>query len=509
MADLELILQEFIELYHQLDRISKYQGADPIFKITTRGSQALVELSIPASQREFKEFIDNLYILIYEGSSDGKRIPSMLDEKRMLLKIKLLRNHYFHDQELGTPSEIRRKHRQIGDIFQELIGTRAPFKPEHWSYLAAEIISNVNRFLTLTIEKYPDLNSYYEPSEEKIQRFFESNITVFPDKKENFRSIDKKNEFHHLADAPIFIPHFSWSASPLFGPVNAAIHFSSKAYIADLKKYETFLKHIEKLWLNRLPYIARDTRRLFSWSISTHGKLKYGSGIENLLKAIKETEIGIITIFLIGTYGEDYSKTFFIIINNYWKGNFFRDNYLDLYLSNMPLDFKWVEQINESVKILSSNSEPAESYSLKIYAHHCWRSEKRYDIKDKIIGGLGRDGYEDDRDWDQFSGLIISNPFSEDEFVFDEESSFNVITELKKCPVNVFDEIVMSVTNHPPSVLEIRSGKFYGFVRPSIHHLIFDGYGHTIHALLYWGWSLFHNDKNSSITINLPIAGKR
>ena len=485
------ILKNFRNLYHQLDKASKYQGADPIFKMTTNGSQALLELKIPSSEREFKDVVENLYILIYEGSGDGKRLPLKLDKKRTSYKLKQLRNHFIHDQEHGTPSEIRKKYKQIGDIYQELIGTRAPYKAEHWNYITIELLRRLNLFISHIIEKYPDLSDFYiDSSDEMIRRHFEHDITLFPDERVKYRTIKKSEDFHKLAAAPIFIPHFSWSSPPSFGPLDAAIHFSSKAYMANLENYEKFLKHVEKLWLKRLYYITRDTRDLFSWSISSEGKLIYGSGVPNLIEAIKNTDIGIVTIFLIGTYGEDYSKTFFIIISNYWKGRFFRDNYLDLYLSNMPLDFKWVEEINESVKLLSTNSEPAESYSLKSYIRHIWRSKKRYKIKDKLIGGIGRECIDDEREWDQFSGLILFNPFNEEDFELDHELSFNINTQFDRCPVNAFDEIVMSITNPPPSVDEIKSGEFIGFVNPTISHFIFDGYGHTIHALLFWGWSI-------------------
>lgn len=496
-------LDKFRQLYYRIDKVSKYHGEDPIFKLTTKGSQSLTDLIIPYSEREFKEFIENLFVIVYEGSGSGKRLPLKLDQKRTLTKLKELRNHFVHDQEHGNPSEIRRKHKLIGNIFHEIIGTKAPSKDEHWSFASSEILKRINVFLSLIIENYSKLENYYEKDESPIKHRHDPDITIFPEEKTNFRIMNKKNEFHGLADATIFIPHFSLSWVPQYGPINAAIHFLSSAYYVKMQDYKKFLNRIEKIWEKRIPYKARDTRDFFSWSISGDGKMKVGSGVNNLINAIESTDIGMITIFLIGAYGEDYSKTFFIIISNYWKYGIFRDNYLDIYLSNIPLDFKWIEEINESLKVLSPNCEIADSYSLKEYGYHFWRSEKKFEVSKNLIGGIGRDGFDEDREWDQFTGLILKNPFTEGDFTFDEESSFNLFDSFSMCPTDAFDELVMSVTNSPPTYDEIMSGKFIGFNRPHIQHFIFDGHGHTIHALLFWGWAIYDKSKETNFMVML------
>jgi len=491
------LVKEFIDLYHQFDTISKYHGAEAVFKLTRKGAQSLTDLSMPNSERTFRELIENLYILVYEGSGNGERLPVKLDDKKIVQKIKLFRNHYVHDPDKGNQSEVRRKYRQIGDFFQEYIGTRAPSREELWSLAGKEVLVRLNKLLNLLIEHFPNYNDLFEKQESKIEHYFEHEITKFPEERIPYIEIEKKGTLRPLARAPIFIPHFSLSWPPEFGMDSKhAIHFSSRAYNASLENYKKFLKKIESLWEKNMYYLARDTRNLISWSISSDGKLKYGSGFPNLLKAIKDTVIGMVTIFLIGCYGEDYSKTFFVIISNYWKGGRFRDNTLDLYLSNMPLNYGWVEEFNETMKILSNNTNIANSYSLKPYFSRKWRSEKRYTIKNKIIGGVGRDGYDDDRHWDQFVGLILENPFTAKDFKLEEaESTLEYSKESIKCPVDAFDKIVMSVTNTPPDVEAILSGKFYGVANPIFQEMIFDGYGHEIHAILVWGVSLLERDK--------------
>jgi hypothetical protein len=348
-------------------------------------------------------------------------------------------------------------------------------------------------FLILMIEHYPNYNDFFEKGESRIEHYFEHEITKFPEERTSYIEIEKTGVMSRLANAPIFIPHFSLSRPPEFG-LNSkyAIHFSSTAYNSTLKDYKRFLKKIEFLWEKKMYHLARDTRNLIAWSISSDSKVKYGSGFTNLLKAIEDTIIGVITIFLIGCYGEDYSKTFFVIISNYWKGGHFRDNSLDLYLSNMPLDYGWVEEFNETMKILSSYADIADSYSLKPYFWRKWISVKdRYLIKKKIIGGVGRNGFDDERHWDQFVGLVMENPFTAKDFKLEEaDSPLEFSKESIKCSIDAFDKIVMSVTNSPPDVEEILSGKFYGVANPRIQEMIFDGYGHDIYAMLVWGTSL-------------------
>jgi hypothetical protein len=101
-------VKEFIDLYLQFDVISKYHEAETVFKLTRKVSKSLTELSISNSERNFKELIENLYILIYEGSGNGKRLPIKLDDKKTVQKIKLFRNHYVHDPDKGNQSEVRR-----------------------------------------------------------------------------------------------------------------------------------------------------------------------------------------------------------------------------------------------------------------------------------------------------------------------------------------------------------------------------------------------------------------
>ena len=480
----------FRQSYHQMIKNSNLSGLDPMFKPTQRSSIAITELEIPYSERTFIELIENLHLILNEGSGNGTRLPQKLDENRIAYKIRRLRNYYVHDPSHGTLTQERRKHKQAAATYKELIGTETPYSKEHWHDLGIQILDKTCNFLTILIERYPDYERQYSITEPTFEPYYEHDITIFPEKRVPYLTIKKKAALSQLASAPIFVPHTSYMLTPEFGyDSNNAIHFSSSCYNASIKKYETFLNRIQELWEKNLEFVARDTRDLYPWSISSDGEMKFGSGFSNLVEAVNNTEKGVVSILLAGCFGEDYSKTFYIVISNYWKYDRFRDNQLDIYLSNIPLDYGWVCEFNDSMKILSESANVANSYSLKPIISRRWRSEKKFDLRGKIIGGLGRDGYKDKREWDTFNGIIMENPFSAEDFELEEHYSL-YDQETFECPVEAFDTIVMSVTNSPPDVEEILSGRFVGVSRPMIDHIILDGGGHEIHAILFWGWSL-------------------
>ena len=115
MANANDYVKEFRKRYHQLNQSAKLTGSEPIFKLTSRGSLALSELSIPDSERTFRDLVENLHLIITEGSGDGQRLPDQLDNMKIAHHVKRLRNYYVHDQSHGNSSQVRRKYIQIGN----------------------------------------------------------------------------------------------------------------------------------------------------------------------------------------------------------------------------------------------------------------------------------------------------------------------------------------------------------------------------------------------------------
>ena len=492
-------------MYHQLIEYTKIVGIVPIFKLTNKSSRCISELAIPYNEEQFRRFIWNLYIIFYEGSGNRKRIPQELDERTVIETIQKLRNYFEHDYEHGEERLRKKKYKEIGEIYNSFIGKKYPLKEEDWLQIGITIIQNLiqllTRLLSIFDKTYPQ-ETWLEKNrliQEKpvieIEEFFESKITVFPDKKVNFRKVEKYGELHRLAQCPIFLPTFTgWDTSPEFGDTKSAIYLTSKAVGGILESFTNFIQEIEKIWLKETIKKVRSIEKLMPWSISNDGYFIYGSGADNLLEALNKFDFGVITIILQGYYGEDYTKSFFIIISSYRKHSMFLDSFIDFYLSNIPLKWDWINQINSSLELLSPRTEIAESYSLKSYFNYTWIGEKNIQINKNIIGGIGRNGFGNNRKYDIFDGLIFKNDTLTMKYKLDKVYSWTLNGYKIECPVDFLSEFTISATNHPPTVDEIETGKLVGINKPKIYTLIFDGKGHTIFAINGWGWSRFRKD---------------
>lgn len=477
-------------LYYTLDETTKIKGREPFFKITNKNSRALIELSVPKSADEFKDFIWNLYIIFYEGSSYGKRIPSHVDNKDIISKIKAYRTYYFHDIEHGRKRDIRKKYERIGKINVSLIRKKVPSQEEDWIKLGNRLVDELSTLLS-NLGKEEPLTEF----KEDLKEFFDNRITIFADKPVKFRKIGKYGEYHHLSNATIFLPTFYMDLPPQFGNTKSAIHITSEAYNGTLDSFCNFMREIKELWLGDMIGEVLEIDRLMPWSISDNGYMVYGSGIENLFEALKIHDYGIITMILKGYYGEDYSKSFFIIISNYRKGFRFRDNSIDFYLCNIPMEWDWINRINDSLDILSPMNSKASNYSLKQYYFYEWNGTSDISLK-QVIGGMGRNGYEDEREYDTFKGLILEKEQASLKYKLDRTNSWTGDSKYS-FPVDCLDEFAFSVTNRPPTLQEIKSRELIGIRRPTVYMLVFDGHGHTIFALNGWGTSITKREKGT------------
>jgi hypothetical protein len=123
-----LVAREITATLHELLEMQK--GGVQILKLTTRFSLACTELhfDVPTNRKSFVAFVDTLYSLLYESAGAGGALrylkehggPFTRDECDVVFVVKLLRNHYLHDPEHGSESDIRRKLRD----FRELLASR-------------------------------------------------------------------------------------------------------------------------------------------------------------------------------------------------------------------------------------------------------------------------------------------------------------------------------------------------------------------------------------------------
>ena len=481
MSSLDDGTKHLKDLYYTLEQTSKIKGKQPFFKITSKSSRALLELSIPKNGDEFKNFVWRLYIIFYEGSGAGRRIPSNVDNRDVVSKVKAYRTYYFHDIEHGKDKDIRKKYEKIRQINVSLIEKDVPTQKEDWIGLGIKLVEELSTLLS-NLEKE-------EPPTESLdsKEFFDDRITLFAHKPVKFRKIAKYREYLPLASAPIFLPIFYMTPPPHFGNTRSAIHITSEAYGGSLESFCRFMREIRRLWLGDVIGEVLQINRLMPWSISDNGYMVYGSGVENLFEALRTYDFGIITMILQGCYGEDYSKSFFIIICSYRKGPVFRDNFIDFYLGNIPMNWDWINRINDSLDILSSMSRKASSYSLKSYYFYEWKSTSDISLK-QVLGAMGRNGYDDEREYDVFEGLIVSREQAKTTYKLDRKYSW-IGDSAYSLPVDCLEEFVFSVTNRPPTQQEIVSGKLIGIRKPTVYMLVFDGRGHEIFALNGWGVS--------------------
>ncbi|MFA5169370.1 MAG: DUF262 domain-containing protein [Candidatus Paceibacterota bacterium] len=107
----------------EINKVYSVQKKEDMFKTTSEGLRCSVAISSPVkSKKEFKEFIDCVYKLIYEGSGYLKRISNnIITDCPVLIDIKDLRTDFFHDIEHGEKKKIEKKKNKISSIYKKYI----------------------------------------------------------------------------------------------------------------------------------------------------------------------------------------------------------------------------------------------------------------------------------------------------------------------------------------------------------------------------------------------------
>lgn len=138
-------------------------GKKFIFKPTNKLMTALTAIPelITFNESTFGEFIDYLFILLYEGAGNDKlRLLSYLSDNELqpLWNIKQLRNFYLrHDIEHGDSKEAKHKMQQVGKIFNNLIAKPLPENSRDYRKAQNKIINNVLEMLNLLFKKINNL----------------------------------------------------------------------------------------------------------------------------------------------------------------------------------------------------------------------------------------------------------------------------------------------------------------------------------------------------------------
>lgn len=133
------------------------KGEKVLFTPTNKTFKAVSCLSTAFSVDDitFGNVIDSLYMLLYEGSGEAKRITSLLEKEECttLWNIKHIRTDFRHDIEHGDEKKYLQKSKSIGDAYKAICGKSKPLKQKDWVTAQCNIYTQVNDFLDLMIEK--------------------------------------------------------------------------------------------------------------------------------------------------------------------------------------------------------------------------------------------------------------------------------------------------------------------------------------------------------------------
>jgi hypothetical protein len=138
------------------------KGKD-IFKATNKGFEALLDISYltPNDILTFGNFIDNLYILFYEGAGDDnlrflKNNGGVLEknECEFIWCVKVLRNKWLrHDIDHGNVNKIKASREALRDAFKWLGLNHYPKEPEDFRCLHSKLIKESRKFLGMIPER--------------------------------------------------------------------------------------------------------------------------------------------------------------------------------------------------------------------------------------------------------------------------------------------------------------------------------------------------------------------
>ncbi len=122
------LAQTASEIRSHVYRVNKAYSArhgEDLFKATNESTNALSVLDTPAAEKqEYGQFIDALYVLVYEGSGACKRLGEPPPDFAM--DIKFLRTALRHDVDHGDEKDIAKKLRRAGDTFAKYSAKRTP-----------------------------------------------------------------------------------------------------------------------------------------------------------------------------------------------------------------------------------------------------------------------------------------------------------------------------------------------------------------------------------------------
>jgi hypothetical protein len=156
-------IYDMLKLRSFCNDASIHADGEEIFKTTNKGSDALLDIAflIPNDKMSFGNFIDNLYILFYEGAG-GDNLRFLKDNEGVLEKdecefiwcVKNLRNKWLrHDMDHGDKSKIKASRKTLRNAFNCLGLDHHPMDSEDFRYLHSMLVKEARKFLEAILEK--------------------------------------------------------------------------------------------------------------------------------------------------------------------------------------------------------------------------------------------------------------------------------------------------------------------------------------------------------------------
>jgi len=117
--DTKVLADSCLEQIVSLNKIYSTKNGEDLFKLTNELISSLPKIgNIISSKDEYKNFIDALYKIFYEGSGSLMRIQSsFISDDSIFLEIKHLRTDLYHDVEHGKQQNIKKKKQVISSIY--------------------------------------------------------------------------------------------------------------------------------------------------------------------------------------------------------------------------------------------------------------------------------------------------------------------------------------------------------------------------------------------------------
>lgn len=150
---LRQLSDKIVELIPDVNKAYSVQNSakGALFKLTDSFIKSITKLNAPiGSKNEYKDFIDALYKVFYEGSGALKRIPdSFKKDDSVLFDIKHLRTDCFHDYEHGDKKDIKRKRELIASIYRKYTGknTLEGISGDDFPSFQIKILKNIEKKL--------------------------------------------------------------------------------------------------------------------------------------------------------------------------------------------------------------------------------------------------------------------------------------------------------------------------------------------------------------------------